>query len=70
MMDYLKSENENATDEELMKDIYFGDIQDSRKIQSQLVERLNDRVSQKCGRGISLRNDGGNGIGDNTRSRK
>lgn len=47
MMDYLKSENENATDEEPMKDIYFWNIQESGKSQSQLVEMLNDRVNQK-----------------------
>lgn len=40
IMDYLKSENENATDEEPMKDIYFWDIQKSGKSQSQLVEML------------------------------
>lgn len=38
MMDYLKSENENATDEEPMKDIYFWNIQESGKSQSQLPE--------------------------------
>ena len=43
-MDYLKSENENATDEEPMKDIYFWNIQESGKSQSQLVEMLNDRA--------------------------
>ena len=52
MMDYLKSENENATDEEPMKDIYFWNIQESGKSQSQLVEMLNDRVNQKYGCGI------------------
>ena len=30
MMDYLKSENENATDEEPMKDIYFWNIHKRR----------------------------------------
>ena len=52
MMDYLKSENENAIDEEPMKDIYFWNIQESGKSQSQLVEMLNDRVNQKYGCGI------------------
>lgn len=51
-MDYLKSENENATDEDPMKDIYFWDIQESGKSQSQLVEMLNDRVNSKYGCGI------------------
>lgn len=58
VMNYLKSENENATDENPMKDIYFWDIQESGKSQSQLVEMLNDRVNQKYGRGIRTGNLG------------
>lgn len=47
--DYLKSENENATDEDPMKGIYFWDVQESGKSQSQLVEMLKNRVNEKYG---------------------
>ena len=58
IVDYLKSENENATDEEPMKGIYFWDVQESGKSQSQLVEMLKNSVDAKYGCDIRTGNLG------------
>lgn len=49
IVDYLKRENENATEENPLRDICFLDIQKSGKSQSQLVELLRDEVNNKYG---------------------
>lgn len=56
MVNYLISENENATDEDPLNGIYFLDIQESGKSQSQLVEMLKNRVSEKYGSSIRTGN--------------
>ena len=58
IVDYLKTENENATDENPMEGICFLDIQESGKSQSQLVEMLKNRVNEKYGCGIRTGNLG------------
>lgn len=47
MIDFLRSENENATDREPLKDICFLDIQENGKSQSQLLGMLSDEVREK-----------------------
>lgn len=47
IIDYLRKENENATDKDPLKDICFLDIQENGKSQSQLVEMLRDEVREK-----------------------
>ncbi len=58
IMDYLKAENENATDADPFKGICFLDIQESGKSQSQLVEMLKDEANKKYGCSIRTGNPG------------
>lgn len=46
-IEYLRLENENSIDEDPLKGIYFLDIQESGKSQSQLIEMLKYHVNEK-----------------------
>lgn len=58
MIDYLKSENKNAIEEDPLKDIVFLNIQVKGKSQSQLIEMLDDRVREKYGCNIKTEKTG------------
>ena len=58
IMDYLKAENENATDADPFKGICFLDIQESGKSQFQLLEILKDEANKKYGCSIRTGNPG------------
>ena len=54
ILDYLKSENKNATDTDPFKGICFLDIQESGKSQSQMVDILKNEVKKKYGCDIRI----------------